>query len=176
LESAREQMRAALGNRQERRNLSQEERRQRMAKVRESLQTRNKEAEEKIAKILDEKQLARIRQLRLQRQGVVALAQPATAEKLGLDRDQKAKIREILVQIRGSLGNREPSAEDRDARMARLQERRQEAQAEILAVLDDAQREKWAEMKGEPFEFPRGRAFGGAGFRGRGNAGGRRGP
>ena len=49
--------------------------------------------------------------------------------------------------------------------MARMQKQRKKVQADVLAVLTDEQRTKWAEMKGAEFKFPQPQ-FGPGGFGG----------
>jgi hypothetical protein len=56
--------------------------------------------------------------------------------------------------------------------MARMQKHRDKMQTDILAVLTDEQRAKWAEMKGKEFKFPQPKFPGGFGPGGGGGAGG----
>ncbi len=127
----REQMQASFGNFQELQNLSQAEREKRFAESRAKSEAANKQADEKLGKILD--------------------------------------IQEASRPQRGAF-DPNLSDEDRRALFAKMREQREKAQIEILAVLTDAQKEKWAEMKGKEFKFPEPRGgFGGPG--GRGQAG-----
>jgi hypothetical protein len=155
------------GNFRELQNLSQEERAERFAAARKRAEDSRKQAEDKIAKILDAKQLQRLDQLQLQRDGLNAFNRPEIAKRLGLTDDQQAQMRKIRQaarpQGRGGFGGRGQSDEDRRAAFARMQETREKMQADILAVLTDEQKKKWTEMKGEEFEFPRRQGFGGRG-------------
>jgi hypothetical protein len=45
--------------------------------------------------------------------------------------------------------------------MAKFQELNKQIEKEVLATLTESQREKFAAMKGEPFEFPPFQGFGG---------------
>jgi hypothetical protein len=62
--------------------------------------------------------------------------------------------------------------------MQEFQKVREQTEKKILEVLTPAQREKWQQMLGKPFEFQGGRGFGAGGFggpRGGGGFGGGRG-
>lgn len=185
-EEIREQGRAAFGNFdfQAMQDMSPEERQQRFAEARRRSEEANRQAEEKIAALLNPDQRERLSQLRIQREGIGGLSRPEVADKLGLSDDQRASIRRIQFESRPQgPGGFDPnqSPEDRRAMFARMQEQREKMEADILAVLTDEQKEKWNAMKGEEFEFPRGFSFGGrggpegGGFGGAGGFGGRSG-
>lgn len=74
------------------RDLSQEERTKRFEEMRKQAEERAKQAEDALKAILDEKQFARYEELRLQRQGVMALTRPEMADKLALSEEQKEKL------------------------------------------------------------------------------------
>lgn len=170
-----EQMRGAFGSFEEIQNLSQEERQKRLEESRKRSEEANKNAEEKLGKILDAKQLERLNQLRLQREGQAAFNRAEIAKQLGLTDDQQAKIRKIQEesrpQARGGFGGQNLSEEERSALFAQMRERREKAQADVLAVLTDEQKTKWAAMKGKEFKFPE--PQGGFGGFDRGGRGGR---
>ncbi|MBS0201772.1 MAG: CotH kinase family protein [Planctomycetes bacterium] len=98
-----------------------------------------RQADEKLARILDAKQLDRLNQLRLQREGVQALNRDDLARKLGLSEEQREKLR-----------NQPPEAFAPFA----PPDVRQQAQADALAVLTDAQRNRFTELQGKEFKFP----------------------
>ncbi len=174
LSDVREQMRSSFGGFQEMQDLSQEERAERFAKVIEKVEVTNKQTDEKVGKILDAKQAERLGQLRIQREGLRALSRPKIAERLGLTDQQQAEMRKIREDVRPQArGGRDMSEEDRRAMFARMMQQREKMEADILAVLTDEQKQKWAEAKGQAFEFPRPQGFGGFGGR---NAGPRRRP
>ena len=168
-------------NFQELQDLSPEERRERLEKMRPEMEARAKQADEKLAKILDEKQMARLNQLRMQRQGVMALGRPEVGKQLGLSEEQQGKIRDIAESARPQFGGpggrnfQDMSDEERREAFTKMQEQREKAEADVLAVLTDEQKTKWNELKGEKFEFPRG-GFGGPGGRGGPGGGERRRP
>jgi hypothetical protein len=143
-------------------SLGEDERQKRMDEMRKKGEEADKAAQEKLDKILKPEQLARLNQLSLQRQGLMALARPEVAKQLGLSQEQQDKIKKIQdesrPQPRGFGQNL--SDEERQKLFAERQERQEKAQAETLAVLTDDQKTKWTELKGKEFDFP---AFGGPG-------------
>jgi Spy/CpxP family protein refolding chaperone len=155
----RDQLRSALGNFNfgELRDLSREEREKRLGEARKKAEAAGKVVEEKLAKILDAKQLERLGQIRLQREGPAALARPKIAEQLGLSDEQKAKIKKILGErqpLVAPAGNQKPSPDQIRDFLAKMQERRSKTQSDLLAVLTDEQKAKWSELKGKEFKFP----------------------
>jgi len=160
LEQLRQEMQQAM---QELRDLPPEQRRERMQALRQKYDP---------ATILNETQRKRLRELELQWQGPFALMDPEVAKQVGLTEEQQAKIRGIIQEafqsVRGQPGER----------MQEFQKAREQAEKKILEVLTPAQREKWQQMLGKPFEFQGGRGFGPGGFgrpRGEGGFGGGRG-
>jgi hypothetical protein len=153
-------------NFQDLQNLSDEERQKRMEEMRTKTEEANKAAEQKLDKILKPEQLARLKQLSLQRQGVNALTRPDVAKELGLSQEQQDKIQKIQEGARpqggGFGGGQNLSDEERQKRFAEMQQRQEKAQADMLAVLTDEQKTKWADMKGKDFTFPQPQ-FGGPG-------------
>jgi hypothetical protein len=160
----REQMRNVFGNPQELGNLSQEERQKRFEESRQKAEEMGKKTEEMLKMILEPKQLERLSQLRLQTEGVDAFRRDEIAEKLGLTQDQKDKIAKIQEESRpdpNAFRNfRDASEEERRQAFAQMRERREKAQADILAVLTASQKESWEKMQGKKFDFPQ-RGFGG---------------
>lgn len=153
-----EQMRASFGNFQELQNLDEDERAKRFAEARQASEAANKKAEEKLAGILDGKQLARLNGLRLQREGAAGLLRPEVAKQLGLSEEQRDQLRQVQDKSRGQ---------------------REAAEADMLAILTADQRQKLADMKGAEFQFPQPRGGFGGGFGpggGRGPGGGFGGP
>jgi hypothetical protein len=163
---------AGGGNRTNFQDMSEEER----AKFREEFQKqaeeRAKKADEILKANLDAKQLARLEELRIQREGAGALARTEVAAKLKLTDDQKEKIKTALEsgQMDFRAIGRDASQEDRQKAMEEFRAKREKANADALAVLTADQTAALEAMKGAKFEFP---AFGGFGGGGRGGAGGR---
>jgi Spy/CpxP family protein refolding chaperone len=153
-------------NFQELQNLSEEDRQKRMDEMRKKAEESMKAAEEKMNKILKPEQLARLKQLSLQRQGSMALTRPEVAKDLGLTKEQQEKIQEIQASARPQGGRQnfqDLSDEERQKLFAEANERREKAQADMLAVLTDDQKAKFEELKGKEFTFPQPRFGGGVG-------------
>ncbi|HVX13956.1 MAG TPA: hypothetical protein VHC22_22420 [Pirellulales bacterium] len=153
-------------------DLSDEERQKRMDEMRK----RGEEVQAKVNKILKPEQSARLKQLSLQQQGVNALTRPEVAKDLGLTKEQEEKLTAIQEaarpQRREGGGFQNLSDEERQKLFTEMRERQAKVQTEMLAVLTDEQKTKFAEMKGKEFDFP---AFGGFGG-GAGGGGNRRRP
>lgn len=151
-------------NFQELQGLSAEDREKRMEEIRKKAETAGKAFEEKMNKILKPEQLTRLKELSLQRQGAMALLRPDIAKDLGLTEDQRKKMQGILESSRpsGRPNFQDLSQEERQKLMTESREKQEKAQAELLAVLTDEQKAKYAELKGKEFKFPEPR-FGGFG-------------
>lgn len=154
-----QQMRDNLAGFQGLRDLSPEERRKRFEEAQRKSAESNRIADEKIAAVLDAKQQARLNQLRLQREGVLAFNRPEVAKQIGISDEQQAKIRQVQQDARGQgIGARGGAAnltqEERRAASTKMREQREKVEADILAVLTSEQKSKWSEMKGAEFKFP----------------------
>ena len=131
--------------------------------LRERLQAMSRvvaEEEKKLDEILNDEQKTRLEQISLQVTGVRALARDEVASKLGLSDEQKEKVQAALRSQRGQAGDGQGQPRP-DA--AAQRERRQQLEQQVLAVLNDEQKQKWEELKGEAFELQR---RGGQGRRG----------
>ena len=91
--------------------------------------------DELLAILLEPEQIKRLRELRLQYDGVSALDKPDFAKSLELSEEQQEQIKAIRGDQPGQRANAQ-----------------QEAQ--ILATLTDEQKDTWNRMKGEVFVFP----------------------
>ena len=118
--------------------------------------------------------MKRLNQLQIQRKGAAAFTRPEVVAKLALTDDQKEKIKKVQDDARtqghGAF-NRNASATERQAAIAKMQESRAKVLKDVLAVLNDDQLMSWTELTGKEFKFPQGMGgFGGlGGFGGRGN-------
>lgn len=132
------------------------------------------ETEEKIAEMLDPKQLDRLIGLVIQRDSLRALNSKIVAEKLEITDDQKAKMAEIEKGLGDKMrelfqGGFSPEMRDK------MRELREEGDTKLKALLTDKQKEDMESLKGAEFKFPepqfnRGGPGGGPG----GGRGGRR--
>lgn len=167
-------------NREELRNLSQEEREKRMAEFRTRMEERVKKVDELVKSTLTPEQLARLNQLRIQQEGIQAISRAEVAAAVQLTDAQKEAIADILESARPQRGagggfGRNASSEDRQKAMAEAQERRKKTQADIEAVLTESQKAEWAKLQGAKFDFPE-RRGGGRGGEGGGQRGRRQRP
>jgi len=112
---------------------------------------------ETMAKVLNDDQLKRYNQLSFQRKGVNALTEEAVAEKIGLSDDDKKAIQDAIdannEKMREELQAMRDSG-DRGAMRELMSEMREDLTKEIMGLLDDDQKKKLADLKGEAFEFP----------------------
>jgi Spy/CpxP family protein refolding chaperone len=169
----REAMRAKMGDMQ---NLSAEERRTKFEEMRKDMEESAAKTQKAVEGILLPKQLERVKQIQLQSQGTMALANPDVAKELGLTDDQKAKIKTIGEEAMKAMrdmfaGGGRPSAEDREKRT----KARQENEKKVMDVLTAEQKEKFEKMKGEKFDtsvLRMGPGGPGGGRRGNRNGGG----
>ncbi len=127
----------------------------------------SKKADARVAKLLTEDQLARLKQLQLQSDGVNALVRSDVVEKLKITDDQKAKIQKIVSDSQqaqqpqrggfGAMFDPNQTAEERQAAIKKIQDQMQEQRAktlkDALAVLEDDQLVQWGEMTGKEFKF-----------------------
>ncbi|WLD14617.1 hypothetical protein [Planctellipticum variicoloris] len=160
------------GDRPNFQEMSEEERTKFFEEMRKQGEERAKKAEEILKANLDAKQLARLEELRIQREGAGALARTEVAAKLKLTDDQKEKIKEALASAQVDLRGGGGGGFDREAMQKRFEEaraKREKANADALAVLTADQKTAFDGLQGAKFEFP---AFGGRGGPG-GQGGGR---
>jgi len=145
-------------------NLSEEERNKLIEEGRKRMEEFNKKSDETVKMILDDKQGERFGQLRLQRAGVLAFYRQDVTEKLGITKEQTDKMRKIQedaprVDFR-ALFNPNTSQEERDKLSKEMRDNQEKTNTNILNVLSDEQKEKWAKMQGKKFEFPQQMGFG----------------
>jgi hypothetical protein len=137
--------------------LNEEERNRLFATLRKKKEENGKEAEAKLGKILEPKQLARLVQVRLQQEGAAAFNRPDIATQLLLSDGQQEKIGKILSQgIRPASPTAPPLLE----------------LAAVLGLLTDEQSKVWKELTGKEFPFFDPQGFGPPGGFGGGPGGG----
>lgn len=152
------------------RQMSEDERNEFFAKMREDQAKKSEEAKEQLEEVLLPPQLERLNQISLQQRGVQALGDEAVASELDISDEQKEKLAEVREGLRDTMRSRiqelmkkagsEGGGFDREM-FSKVQE---ELQEEVLGVLTSEQRAKFEEMKGEPFEMPsRNQGLGGSG-------------
>lgn len=142
--------------------LSQEDRRAKMQEMRKDMET-------KVDAVLNDKQKARMKEIRLQVRGTAALTDKDVAESLKLTDDQVSKIKDLIKSRDDAMreaftGGGPPDADTR----AKLTKVRTDTNDKILAVLNSDQKASFEKMQGAKIE---GLPAGGFGF---GAGGGRR--
>ncbi|QDU93335.1 hypothetical protein [Lignipirellula cremea] len=142
-EELREEMRAQF---QGFRDLSEDERTERFAQMRENFAKQREKTQEKLNNILLPHQVDRLRQIELQsrmRQGGASgvLRDNNLREKLGITDEQIERMQEAAEKAR----------EEMTEKVAKL---RKEAEDKVLNELTPTQRQQWEEMFGKQFEFP----------------------
>jgi hypothetical protein len=136
---------------------------ERQQKYREAYQELGKETEQKVREVLLDHQVERLRQILLQMRmrsmgygAAGALTGDEVAEALGLTKEQKEQIRTKEVEIRQEMQKKQQEF---------YRKLRDDARAELMGVLSEAQRKKLEELMGTKFEWQTvqwGRARGGA--------------
>ena len=121
----------------------------------EKMRTLTADSQKQLDKILLPHQTKRLKQLefqqRVSRAGTTgAITSDAAVEALEITDAQKEALTEKAKEIEADLRQK----------LAKL---RAEAQAKLLEALTPAQRAKWKEVAGDPFDFGRGGGFGGFG-------------
>lgn len=145
------------------------------ARFREEAAARAKKEREELAKILKPEQLKRLNEIYIQQAGVAALQDDEVAEQLKITDEQKekfAKVREENQSAMRELFQDAGPDGDREAMRTKMTELRKQNEEKTLAVLTDAQKKQFEEMKGKKFDMPENAGRGGFG-RG-GNRGGNR--
>lgn len=139
------------------RDLNEEERRERFAEMREKMAEVQESLKEEVDEILLPQQRDRLAQIHFQsqnrRRGTTgALTSDAVVDALDISEEQLEEMQKKADEVREELEEKIAKA-------------REEAKDDILSVLTPAQRKKYDELMGEPFEFQQ-RGF--QGFQGRG--------
>ena len=160
-EKMREQMRDMFSGL---RDLPEEDRRAKFEELRGKMADAQEQMRKEIDEILLPQQRDRLAQIRFQSQmrrggSTGSLTGNAVVEALGISEDQLEEMRKKEEEVREELTKK-------------IQEAQEEARNEILSVLTPAQRKKYEELMGQPFEFQERRGFGGGNFRQGGRQGG----
>jgi len=144
------------------RDLSAEERQQRMQEVRKKMEERTKELRKKVDEVLLDHQKKRLKEIKLQVQGVQALSDPEVIEMLGITPEQREKMENVRKeaadkQRKQMEGLRDLSPEERREKgrqlFEELRKAREATEQAVVDVLTPSQKEKWEKAKGEKFEL-----------------------
>ncbi|MCS6850308.1 MAG: serine/threonine protein kinase, partial [Gemmataceae bacterium] len=117
------------------------------------------EEEQWLNEILEPEQSQRLEQIALQRRGTYAFADPDIADRLALTVEQRAEVRSILAAARPPAPEPRPGGPHRfGPPWPSFGPPRPEADAatrqKLLEVLDDAQKARWQQLLGKPFDGP----------------------
>ncbi|MBM4091169.1 MAG: hypothetical protein FJ276_17360 [Planctomycetes bacterium] len=146
-QAAREGAGGGMPNFQE---MSDEERQ----KLREEMTKRAEETQKKLAEILDDKQMTRLKEINLQVMGARAFMLPEVSDALGITNEQREKIQTAQREaFQGLMGGGAPDPEQ----MAKAQEQVKET---IMNILSDEQKSTFKKMVGEPFDVTQVRGAG----------------
>jgi len=103
----------------------------------------------KLGEILSDGQMKRLKQLRIQREGALALMRPDIGDKVGLSDRDRDRIHDMIDSAMDSMrpqdGDR-PDHESMEKMHAKLSDK-------ILSSLSSKQRSKWNDLAGKPFKF-----------------------
>ena len=133
--------------------------------------------EAQLAEILDEAQVKRLNEIRINVLGANALTDSKVAEAVGLTADDVQKIEEARSEAFAEMRENMMSGGggDRSAMMEKMQEMRASVDKSIMEMLTEEQASRFQTLKGEPFELEmQSLMMGGRGGRGgQGGPGGR---
>jgi hypothetical protein len=121
--------------------------------------------DKQLAEILDAKQMARLKQLDLQRTGIRALDRKDVQDGLKLTPDQRKSVtdsltseREGTMKLFQSAPRPEPGQFPDPAQfqktMQQMQEMRTATDTKLTKILTPAQSKQWTALQGTPFKFP----------------------
>jgi hypothetical protein len=131
------------------RDLSQEERREKMQELGKKV---NDETMAALGSVLKPEQMDRLKQIQLQQRGSQALTDPEVQKALKLTDEQKEKIKTInddAAKERSGIGRGEGAAE-------KMMALRKDTNDKVMAVLTDEQKETWKTMTGKHIDLPMG--------------------
>lgn len=120
--------------------------------TREDFEKLGKASNEAIAKVLDDKQMKRFRQIQLQAQGPGAFMIPDVQSKLKLSDDQKGKIRKINEESGEKMRELFQGGFNEETQK-KMTDLRKETMTKATGVLNADQKKTWQEMAGKPFEL-----------------------
>jgi len=140
-------------------DLSPEER---QTKMQEAMKENQDKLQKKLADILLPNQLARLKEIQLQAEGPMALANPDVTKALNVTSDQQDKIKAALAdaqtKVREAMsGVRDLSPEERRAKMTemrdQMQKMRNDLNAKLLEILTQDQRDQFTKMQGAKLDI-----------------------
>jgi hypothetical protein len=125
-------------------------------KIKDLIQKVTEETDKAMLGVLKPDQQKRLGQIELQARGSEAFADPEVQKKLGLSDQQKDQIKTISDDAAKELQSLFKNAKDiGDFQEAfqKMKDLRKDADDRVASVLNDAQKSRWKEMIGTPFEL-----------------------
>jgi len=123
-------------------------------RFRQQAEERAKKEKEKLAEILKPEQLKRLNEIYVRVAGVAALNDADVAKQLEITDEQKEKMAKVREETMTAMRELFTGGGDREANRAKFEELRKSSEEKTLAVLTDAQKKKFEELKGKPFDLP----------------------
>ncbi len=113
------------------------------------------ESEKAVATLLTPVQIKRLREIRLQQAGAVAVADPKLAAELKLTEDQRKALKVIAAdqQAKFNAVGTDPTLAPRE-KAAKMVELTKMTDAAVRELLTADQRAQWERLIGKPFRFP----------------------
>lgn len=107
-----------------------------------------------LKEVLNDGQMKRLKELRLQRQGAEALVRKDVAQQVGLGDELRQQIRGMIEEMRENMPRPEPGERPDPEQMHKAHEKmRAELNAKVLGLLSSKQLAKWRELTGREFKF-----------------------
>lgn len=137
------------------REMSREERQKAFEKMRAEAEERAQALEKKIAEIIGQDKVKRLKQIGLQLAGVNALTRPDVAKDLGFSEETTAKINAAFEANREEMrkmfaGARDMSEDERAGLRGKMGGLREKLQKDVMGLLSADEKQKLGEMMGEP--------------------------
>jgi hypothetical protein len=156
LTAARREITAGL------RGAAAEERQKKLVEIQKKMKVQSDDTNKEIEKALKPEQLARLEQISIQRQGLLALNNPKVSKKLKLTEEQLKKI--AAVRSEGAKNRQQLIQDlragnlDRTQLAGKIKEIQQQTEKEVMEALTMEQQTRFEQMQGEKFEFGRSNA------------------
>ncbi len=150
------------------RDMSAEERQKAMEEARKKMEERTKELRKKVDEVLLDHQKKRLKEIKLQVQGLQALSDPEVIEMLGITDEQREKMENLRKEAAEKTRKQMESLRDLSPEQRRekgrelfeeMRKAREDTEKAVFDVLTPSQKEKLEKAKGEKFELDMGALF-----------------
>lgn len=115
------------------------------------LEELNRAASAKVSEALDPEQRKRLQQISIQLNGPRALQDPGVVAELGLTKEQRTKLAQAVAENTKDFETAFENS-NHESWQQRAEQLRNDSNQRLLNVLNDEQKTKLEELKGEPFE------------------------